>query len=64
MYVPVGFTRGEETLLLSRTDTLVKLQEAEDRKRTLVVILGATGALLAPARLGIVAIPFIKARRK
>lgn len=39
-------------------------QEAERKRRRITIAVGAASALFAAARLGIVAIPFIKERRR
>ncbi|MBT8453915.1 MAG: hypothetical protein KJO40_18280 [Deltaproteobacteria bacterium] len=69
-YVPAGFTDEEQTLLLEsqaklhkQLEEIIRRQDEEERRRAWALGLGALGALLAAARLGIVAIPFFKKRR-
>lgn len=46
-----------------KLDLILKNQAEQARKRKLALTLGAIGALFAAARLGIVAIPLVKAAR-
>ena len=45
-----------------RTEQLLKLQEAEAKRRKIAMIVTAAGAVFAFARLGIIAFPHIKRR--
>ena len=58
-YVAVG---GPETAE-EKLDLVLSRQAEEARKRRLTLALGAVGALIAAARLGIVAVPLIKAAK-
>jgi hypothetical protein len=62
-YLAAGFTPEQEKQLLDSTAAIAAAQKADAEKRRWYVIFGAAGALFAAARLGIVAIPFIKERR-
>jgi hypothetical protein len=46
-----------------KLDLIIKGQKEQARKRQIALALGAAGALLAAARLGIVAIPMVKAAK-
>jgi hypothetical protein len=46
-----------------KLDLILENQAEQARKRKLALTLGAIGALLAAARLGIVAIPLVKAAK-
>ena len=46
-----------------KLDTILKNQDAHAKKRQLAITIGVMGALLAAARLGIVAIPLIKSAK-
>lgn len=46
-----------------KLDLIVSRQAQEARARKLALTIGALGALIAAARLGIVAIPLVKAAR-
>ena len=69
-YVPAGFTEEQEELVLSRQagikdrlDEIISRQKTEEKRRAWALGIGAVGALLAAARLGVVALPFFKQRR-
>lgn len=62
-YFPVGVTDEQFSQLVERQEEMLALQKEQERKRRFALALGAAGALLAAARLGIVAVPLIKARR-
>ena len=58
-YVPVGSPETDAEKL----DLILSRQAEQARKRKLALTLGAIGALIAAARLGIVALPMVKAAR-
>jgi hypothetical protein len=59
-YHAVGLTDEE---LNARFDQILKNQKTEANNRKFALAIGAIGALIAAARLGIVAIPMVKAAR-
>jgi hypothetical protein len=59
-YVATGAAGSAEEKL----DLILKNQAEQAKKRRLALTLGAVGALLAAARLGIVAIPLVKAAKR
>ena len=59
-YFAVGVAESDSAKL----DQLLSLQKAEDAKRKLALLIGGAGALFAAARLGIVALPLVKAARR
>ena len=56
-YRAVGDAESAE----GKLDLILKNQAEQARKRRLALTLGAAGALIAAARLGIVAVPLVKA---
>jgi hypothetical protein len=46
-----------------KLDIIIKGQKEQARKRQIALTLGAIGAIIAAARLGIVAVPMIKAAK-
>jgi hypothetical protein len=58
-YRAVGAAESAEEKL----DLILKNQAVQARKRKIVLTIGVLGALIAAARLGIVAIPLVKARK-
>ena len=63
---PLGATDISQIVSLSpeqKIDLILANQEEEARKRKLVLIIGIAGAVIAAARLGIIAVPMIKAAR-
>ena len=58
------FTPVQEAQILEQLDAIREAQEAEARYRTFAMWIGIGSALFAAARLGLVAIPFIKERRR
>jgi hypothetical protein len=69
-YIPTGFSPQEQTLIIEtqekiygNTAEIIKRQKEEEKRRRWALGLGAIGALIAAARLGLVAIPFFKERR-
>lgn len=58
-YVAAGASEDAE----SKLDIIIANQAEQDRKRRFALALGAIGALFAAARLGIVAVPLVKAAR-
>jgi uncharacterized membrane protein len=70
-YIATGFTPDEEKLLLDRTqrlvttsDKIVAMNAAEESRRRWTLALGVVGAVFAAVKLGIVAFPLIKQRRR
>jgi hypothetical protein len=59
-YIPTGVESLTDS---EKLDLIIKSQEDEARKRKLALTIGALGALIAAARLGIVALPLVKAAR-
>ena len=53
-------TRAE---LARRLDRIIETMDREDKARRLTLIIAGVGALFAAARLGVIWIPLIKARR-
>ena len=62
-YVPTGFTPEQEAQLLATTSEMAAWQKAEEKRRKWFTAATIAGAIFAAARLGVVAIPFIKERR-
>jgi hypothetical protein len=65
-YRAVGVVEAAEAGASSpvdKLDLIIKNQALEAKRRRLALTLGAVGALIAAARLGIVAIPLVKAAR-
>jgi hypothetical protein len=58
-YVPAGAVETDSEKL----SLILQNQEREARRRRLTLLLGGLGALIAAARLGIVAIPLVKEAR-
>ena len=64
---PLGATDISQIVSLSpeqKIDLILANQEEEARKRKLVLIMGVTGALIAAAKLGVIALPMVKAARR
>jgi len=58
-YRAVGLTVAQEDKL----DRILRLQKEESRKRQIALTFTALGALFAAGRLGVLAVPLVKARR-
>lgn len=64
-YHAAGETPDERLVTIDeRTLAIIKGQKEDRRRRNFALTIGAIGALLAAARLGIIALPLIKARRR
>ena len=64
-YHSTGETPEERLVSIDeRTLAIVKGQKEDRRRRNLALTIGAIGALLAAARLGIIALPLIKEQRR
>lgn len=62
-YRAVGASEGAAADEVSKLDLILKNQADEAERRKLTVTIGVIGAIIAAARLGIVAIPVIHAAR-
>lgn len=62
-YRAVGASEGAAGDEMSKLDLILKNQAMEASKRKFALTIGAIGALIAAARLGIVAVPLIHAAR-
>ena len=64
---PLGATDISQIVSLSpeqKLDLIIKVQKEEARKRKLTVAIALVGAIIAAAKLGIIAIPIVKAARQ
>lgn len=60
----MSYIEDKLVLIDQRTAEMVELQKKEARDRKLAVVFTVAGALFAAARLGLVAVPFIKEKRR
>lgn len=60
----MGYIEDKLALIDQRTAEMAELQKKEARDRKLAVVFAVAGALFAAARLGLVAVPFIKEKRR
>lgn len=61
---PLSVVLQQQMEMQKQVAEVIRRQKAEDRGRRLTLIIGGIGALFAAARLGIIAIPLIRERRR